>query len=92
MKKKQYIMIITLIIFSLCILIATFVNGCSSETNKASANSEEIIERVRTNDYRDYVYYSIFRDKETGQEYIVFRNIDGGIAVTPRLPQDMEWE
>ena len=86
--KKIAIKITILVIFSLCILTAVFLSACNSETNKASANSEEVLEIIRTNDVSGLVNYYIIKDTENGQEYIVFCNYKGGVAITPRLPKD----
>lgn len=75
---------IGIIIFVLCVLAGVFLGGCDSETNKASAKNKEIIEQVYGG---SWIYPNIFRDTETGREYIVFE-YGKGVAVTPRLPKE----
>lgn len=86
--KKLAIKITILVIFSLCILIAVFLSACNSETNKASANSEDTLEIIKSNDVDGFVFYYIIRDTETGQEYIALDTVRGGVAITPRLSQE----
>lgn len=82
--KKVAIGIIVTIIFSLCVVAGVFLSGCDLGTNKTSAKNKDMIECV-SGQY--YIRRSIFRDTETGREYIVFRYGDG-LAVTPRLEKE----
>lgn len=75
---------IGIIIFLLCVLAGVFLGGCDSETNKASAKNNKTIERVYGG---SWIYPNVFRDTETGREYIVFC-YDNGIAVVPRLEKE----
>lgn len=75
---------IGIIIFLLCALAGVFLSGCDLEINTSSAKNKDIIEAVHG---ESYVHPEIFRDTETGREYILFpcRN---GVAVTPRLEKE----
>lgn len=75
---------IGIIIFLLCALAGVCLGGCEVETNTSSAKNKDIIECV-SGQY--YIRRSIFRDTETGREYIVFRYGES-VTVTPRLPKE----
>ena len=75
---------IGIIIFLLLVLSGVFLSGCDSEEIKAAPENKGIIEKV----YGDsWANVNIFRDTETGREYIVFK-YSHGITVTPRLPKE----
>lgn len=76
--------IIEIIMLVLCVLAGVFLSGCDLETNGSSAKNKEIIELVSGS---SWIHPNVFRDTETGQEYIVFR-YDKVITVTPRLPKE----
>lgn len=75
---------IGIIIFLLCVLAGVFLSGCDLEINTSSSKNKDVIEFVSG---ERYIHRSIFRDTETGREYIVFRYGEA-VAMTPRLEKE----
>lgn len=75
---------IGIIVCLLCALAGVFLSGCDLEINTSSAKNKDIIECVNG---ERYIRRSIFRDTETGREYIVFRYGES-VTVTPRLEKE----
>ena len=60
---------IGIVVCLLCVLVGVFLGGCDLEAN-TSAKNRDVIEIVKG---EELIRPSIFRDTETGREYIVFR-------------------
>lgn len=74
----------SILLVLLAIFISLVIFGCATKPSATSAKNKDIIEVVHG---ESFIYPNVFRDTETGREYIVFRRGES-ITVTPRLEKE----